>query len=689
MFSNSVKNLIFAIFGCLLVAAVGISGLSAWNAIGDHRQAIRTELLARLDRELFNSTVSVRNQRGNAQSALLGQDDAKRAVDDVKAFMEKESAGAAKAVQGVELANPALAANLATSFAGIAPHFAALYAEAAKPRSARALPPTQAWYDATTKYIDALIAISASVSNEVWMGDPAIAELVQVRRFAWTIRDRYGIQCSLVRGNINDSTPLTARQVTQMTEIGGILRTSWSMTDEIIARPGAPRVVVDAVKTARGQVDGALARIEEAIKKMDGSGKPILTPPEWNQLCQGPFPAILAVANAALDGAIARAEEIRAEALRTLAIAGIVLAAMAALCVFGVIAIRRRFAGPVAQLLEVIARLGDRDYASPVPAMGPDEFGTMAAALDQLRAGAAEGERLAKAEAEARQKQVERASALDKRCRSFEGDADRTLGELRGSTETLRSVADTMRTLAADSRGQAEIVSRAARDATESVNTVAAATEELSSSIQEISRQVQVSSDNAKEAVEHVANTNRVVEALNTAAQKIGDVVKLIAQIASQTNLLALNATIEAARAGEAGKGFAVVASEVKGLATQTGKATEDISKQVSEIQAATMEAVMAISKVNKAIVGIDQNVSAIAAAVEEQGAATREISQNVQQVATGTREVTDTIQRVAAASGKTGEAAETVSAAVDQVNAGAKALDGSVETFLADVKAA
>ena len=190
---------------------------------------------------------------------------------------------------------------------------------------------------------------------------------------------------------------------------------------------------------------------------------------------------------------------------------------MTALCVFGVIAIRRRFAAPVAGLLEVIARLGNRDYASPVPAMGPDEFGTMAAALDQLRAGAAEGERLAHAEAEARRKQVERATALDKRCRSFEGDADRTLGELRGSTETLRTVADTMRSLAADSRGQAEIVlARRARSDRERQHRRRPRPMELSSSIQEISRQVQVSSGNAKEAVEHVANTNRVVEALNT-----------------------------------------------------------------------------------------------------------------------------------------------------------------------------
>ena len=279
MFTKSVKNLIFAIFGCLLVAAVGISGTSAVSAIGAHRQAVRTEQLARLDRELFNNTVNVRNQRGNAQSAILGQDDAKTALDQVKALIDKEACRSRGRRARRRYPQPRPRRRSREQLRrDQSPLSGAHTPTAAKPRSARSLPPTQAWYDATTKYIEALIAISASVSNEVWMGDSAIAELVQVRRFAWTIRDRYGIQCSLIRGNINDATPLNARQSVQMTEIGGILRTSWSMIDEIIARPGVPRDVVNAIKTARGQVDGALARINESIAKMDGSGKPLMAP---------------------------------------------------------------------------------------------------------------------------------------------------------------------------------------------------------------------------------------------------------------------------------------------------------------------------------------------------------------------------------------------------------------------------
>jgi methyl-accepting chemotaxis protein len=689
MFANSVKSLIFAVFGCLLVAAVGLAGFNVASAVATYRDAARTNKLAVLDKELFDSTVTVRNQRGNLQSAILGLDEARPAILEVRDILAKENAEATKALAATEIDNNALGRALATAFDAIAPNFAAVEAEAAKPRASRSLAPTQAWYDATTRYIDALLAVSAFVSNQVRMGDTEIAELVQVRRFAWSIRDRYGIQCSLIRSNINSGAALSPAVSTQLAEVGGLLRTSFAMVDEILARPGAARSVVDAVATSRQNVTAARSRIEDIARNLGKDDKPVMAPAEWNSFCQGPFASIIAVANASLDGAIARAASLRDAALRGAAISCAIMALTIALCLYGVVAIRRRFARPVETILDAISILGRREYGAAVPNLGSDEFGAMSAALEQLRQGAAEAERLAAAEAAERERQLKRAERLDGQCRRFEGDADKTLADLRGSTATLRSVSETMRKLATDSKQQADIVSRAATDATSGVNTVAAATEQLSASIQEISRQVQISSNEAKAAVRHADDTNRVVLALDAAAQKIGDVVKLINQIAGQTNLLALNATIEAARAGDAGKGFAVVASEVKNLATQTGKATEDIARQIAEIQAATQQAVDAIGRVHASITGIDANVAAIAAAVEEQGAATKEISQNVQQVAAGTQEVTETIHRVAEASGKTGQAAEVVSNAVESVDTGARMLDSSVDGFIKEVKAA
>lgn len=194
---------------------------------------------------------------------------------------------------------------------------------------------------------------------------------------------------------------------------------------------------------------------------------------------------------------------------------------------------------------------------------------------------------------------------------------------------------------------QAEKVASSARNARHNVEAVAAAAEELSYAINEISGRVSESSRIAQQAVDHARHSNKIVNGLNKASEKIGDVVKLITDIAGQTNLLALNATIEAARAGEAGRGFAVVASEVKSLADQTARATEDISEQIGTIQSSTSSAVRAIQEIGKTIDQISEIATAIAAAVEEQSAATGEISRNIQQAANGTVDVANAIEAI------------------------------------------
>jgi methyl-accepting chemotaxis protein len=284
---------------------------------------------------------------------------------------------------------------------------------------------------------------------------------------------------------------------------------------------------------------------------------------------------------------------------------------------------------------------------------------------------------------------VQRAQRLDALLRGFEARTAVLVSMVASAATELESTSRAMASTTGETVAQATNVAAAVEAASINVQTVASAAEELSASISEIARQVAQSSEIADRAVEDANRTDAIVKTLAEGAQKIGDVVGLISTIAGQTNLLALNATIEAARAGDAGKGFAVVASEVKSLANQTAKATDDISRQIAQIQLATKEAVTAIEAITQTIGEVSRIATAIAAAVEEQGAATQEIARNIHEAATGTQQVSVSIAGVSRGASETGAAATQVLDAAGELSKQAEGLSGDVQHFVAEVKAA
>jgi methyl-accepting chemotaxis protein len=352
--------------------------------------------------------------------------------------------------------------------------------------------------------------------------------------------------------------------------------------------------------------------------------------------------------------------------------------------------VRFLIARPLRGLTGTIEALAADNTTVDVPATARgDELGVMARAINVFREKLIEMAALRRrqAESEAAAK-AEQRRLLNELADGFEASVKGIVDSVSHAAVELQGNARAMSGVAEESTRQAGAVAAAATQASANVATVATAAEELSASISEITRQVTESAASTREAVGDVAKTGDTIGALKDAADRIGGIVQLINDIASQTNLLALNATIEAARAGEAGKGFAVVASEVKQLATQTARATDEIAGQVDSMQSITRAAVEAISSVRGKMGRIDEISGAIAAAVEEQSAATREISNNAQQAATGTDEVNRNITGVSNAANDASGASGQVLSAASRLSEESDRLRSEVNTFIAKVRA-
>jgi methyl-accepting chemotaxis protein len=688
----SVRNILNAVFLTFAACLCAIIAVQIFAAIGSYQQGERLGAIATANRAVFETMQELRARINQLQSVFVKQDDASAAITEThtKTLVAFETGlAAARQVDGGGVGK--LTSALQSRWTALDPGWTVAATLAQKPKAEREIKAIMPWVtDFSTLIVD-LGKLSLAINNEARLMDPFVAEDVEVTQLGWAIQNASGRECSIARPLVGNARALSADETAKINWWRGNADAGLMVLDDLLARPGIAESLVAGAANVHAIVTKTRTGRDEIYKRRDGSGKPAATIDEFMQICTSPLDGIYTtMTTRAVDLIFAAAATAQQRARAELIQSGVALLAAVAFSIGGLWLVRRRITGPVRLLTTTIERLAHHRYDEPVAQSGSgDEFDTIAVALDGLRLGGIEADRLANEQLAAKESDLQRANAVDGFCRDFDlavramldGVADAGSQMTRTATGMTRAVATTAQ--------QAGIVASASAEASSNVNTVAAAAEELATSIAEIAQRVGESARVAADAVERTERTNASIEGLVAAAQKIGDVVALINGIAGQTNLLALNATIEAARAGDAGKGFAIVASEVKSLATQTAKATGEIAAQINGIQDSTRDAVAAIRDIASVIRHVNEISATIAAAVEEQGAATQEIARNAQMAAQGTTAVSANIAGVTQTAGDTGTAANEVLAAAQGVAVQSEGLRAQIGAFLERIRAA
>ncbi|QPF90674.1 methyl-accepting chemotaxis protein [Bradyrhizobium commune] len=529
------------------------------------------------------------------------------------------------------------------------------------------------------------------LENDVATADASLTALLNVARTAQDLRIAAGSRAAAMSLALNMRRPLTASEISAIDRGQGRVEVDRERIEAAVDQLGGPARLAKALKDAtEGYFGRAALVVDKELPAGRTDGKYGISSDELAAAIVPAIQSFLILRDAALAEAAERAGAAREQAFMMLTLAGVAVAALLGVLAGVTAMLRRRVIAPLATLTDVVGELAAGRHDVTIPASNRvDEIGSMAGSLNVFRDALIAKKAADEAAAIEADAKIRRGQRVDSITREFEAMIGEIVNVVSSASTELEAFAGTLTATAERSEELTTMVAAASEEASTNVQSVASATEEMSSSVDEISRQVRDSARIASEAVEQAQKTNDRVGELTKAAARIGDVVELINTIAGQTNLLALNATIEAARAGDAGRGFAVVASEVKALAEQTAKATGEIGQQINSIQGATRESVSAIKEIGDTIVRMAEIASSIAAAVEEQGAATREISRNVQQAADGTQQVSSNIADVQRGASETGSASTQVLVAAKSLSNESSRLKSEVGQFLTAVRAA
>ncbi|KJC37901.1 HAMP domain-containing methyl-accepting chemotaxis protein [Bradyrhizobium sp. LTSP857] len=691
---RSVARILGAVVGSLGIVLVLICAYSLKQAVSRYADSNRIVSLAIASRDMTNALVVFRLERGDTLSNLSAPvptpENTLSAIADMRAAAVKNYGQALQTLEQLDLAGLAeRVQKLRGTWQDVDGLRARSTAALRQEKAARDATLTPAWAKASDAYMDAIGEVTAHLDNSMTLIDPVVDRLLLVKQSAWLTRATVGQTILSQFSTILANKSWAASDGTDFADLRGRSQAAWSIVRNLSVNAASP-ALLQAIRDAEPNMSGELydERNTVAARLLKGEPAGITGLDFRNRQLAGAEKLVIAT-QSALANMISRAEEDTAQARIGLILFGLLLPASLALTIGGLMLMRNRVTRPLTAITGIMTRFAAHDFASEVPGLDRnDEIGRMAAALQVFKDAMINAERLSGDQAVERADKEKRASELSGLVRQFESRIGQMVQTLSSASSELETTARSMSGTAAEAQTQAGSASTLADQVGGGVQTVAAAAEELNASIREINRQVEQASRATEQAVVTVKETDSTMRALADGADRIGEVIGLITSIAGQTNLLALNATIEAARAGESGRGFAVVASEVKNLASQTAKATEEISAQITEIQGATQKAVSAIDGIVKTIEEVSSINRTIAAAIEEQNKATAEIANTVQHTAEATSTVTRNIASVSSAANETGRAASGVLKAAANLSSQSSSLTGEVDSFITKVRA-
>jgi methyl-accepting chemotaxis protein len=692
----TVSSLIKSVIVLMATCMMALLCVTAWDSWGRLATTSRISVVADASSNLFKAMHNLRSDRSTT-SRNLNEDTVLQ--PDVQKYLRSHRdaellamRSAAEALASVEFSDQK---TLVLELNRLIQAFTALEAESwdamSKPKAARRPALAKEYAENTVALLETLDKVSTRIAAAVNHNDPVIDQLLMIKQLAWLMRNTAGEASLLISNGLSFGRVAPDLRQTYTKYVGSI-ETAWAALLTVAAgselSPGLAEAMAGA-KTAYFDPQ-FLALRDRLVNALIAGEKPEMKGNEWSPFSVEHMSSVVTFAERALNTAKDYAQAQHSLAQRSLALQLALLASSLALTVGTMIAVSRRVIRPLHNMRDAMLKVAagnlvvDTGYAQR-----RDEIGALAGALETFKQQAVDKLRIEEQERERHAGATTRQRTIEAHVGEFENMVRQTLAQLGDASGQMRTTSADLSAVSSQTNARVQIAERASGEASMSVENVASASRELSASIDDITRQASHAAGIASRAVKRARETDDTVQGLAKTAGRIGEVVGLINSIAAQTNLLALNATIEAARAGEAGRGFAVVASEVKSLASQTARATDDISEQIADIQKVAGDAIDAIKGIGSIIGEVNEVATAIAAAVEQQGAATQEITRSTQHAAQGTKNVSENITGVKTDADAAAAAAENVKQASETLETQSHRLGSQVTQFLGKIRAA